>query len=198
MSHLGELLDLPEGSRLTGITLRPGAEWWALVATTAHLQVVTLPDVAEPSARAEALAVFLPDTYAVLHGTTPAGAAWIAVLQLTTGDPQQQSTNTAALTPLRRAMGLLGLDGDVRDNLPMTRNGLVSAYRRAGVDVGDDWALTDLLLGLLVELTGVPREEVAPFADHPADGEGPAAEGRSARLISLLESWSSRSDGPVG
>ncbi|MBE9404263.1 hypothetical protein M4D54_02000 [Brachybacterium sp. p3-SID1565] len=86
MSHLGNLLELPEGSRLTGVTLHdvgimPRHLWMA-----AHLQVVLLPETAEPSASAGALSAFLPEVFASLHGTSPDGGSWAAFLLLPRSD----------------------------------------------------------------------------------------------------------------
>lgn len=190
MSHLGAVLDLPEGSRLTGITLHPSPAVlsWGLH-PTAHLQIVQLPETAEPSAIAGALSVFLPELFASLHGTPSGGGSWAAFLLLTDSELRVIPRDVIALAPLRRALKLLGLDSAEARSLPLTDKALQWAYRQKDLDVETDWSLRELLLGLLVELTEVPLKDAVDFANGSEEA-GP--QGREERLASLLESWSAK------
>lgn len=189
MSHLGMILDLPEGSRLTGVALHPlTVPSWAQC-STAHLQIVHLPETAEPSATAGALSVFLPELIASIHGTSPDGGSWAAFLMLTYSEPRVIPRDAIVLAPLRRAVNLLGLDGAEARSLPLTDKALQWAYWQKNTSTVDDWSIDELLLGLLVELTDVPLRDAVEFAEG-SDEAGPR--GRQERLTSLLESWASR------
>lgn len=188
MSHLGNLLELPEGSRLTGVTLHdvgimPRHLWMA-----AHLQVVLLPETAEPSASAGALSAFLPEVFASLHGTSPDGGSWAAFLLLPRSDRQVIPRDVIALAPLRRALGLLGLDGAAARSMPLTAKALQGMYWQRDTPDTDSWPAEEMLLGLLVELTGVPLKDAVEFATR--GGAEWAPSGQRERLVSLLESWS--------
>lgn len=188
MSHLGDLLDLPEGSRLTGVTLHddvigPWPRWMA-----AHLQVVLLPKTTEPSASTGALTVFLPEVFASLHGTSPDGGSWAAFLLLPRDDRQVIPHDKIALAPLRRALGLLGMEGASARSVPLTERALQRMYWQTDTPDADGWPAEEMLLGLIVELTGVPLTQAVEFADRGSVDAGPAIPRQ--RLVSLLESWS--------
>lgn len=189
MSHFGAALDLPEGSRLTGLALHPPRVLSWAPHPTAHLQIVHLPETTEPSAVAGALSVFLPELFASLHGTSSGGGSWAAFLVLTDSELRVIPRDAIALAPLRRALKLLGLEGADTRSLPLTRTALQREYRQKGTDVVTDWTLHELLLGLLVELTDVPLQDAVDFANGPEE-VGPR--GRQERLASLLESWSAK------
>lgn len=189
MSHLGAVLDLPEGSRLTGLTLYPlTVPSWA-TCSTAHLQIVHLPETAEPSATTGALSTFLPELFGSLHGTSPDGGSWAAFLMLTYSEPRVIPRDVIVLAPLRRALNLLGMDCAEAQSLPLTDKALQWAYWQKDTSAVSDWSLTELLLGLLVELTDVPLQEAVDFAN---DSEVAEPRGRRERLASLLESWAAR------
>lgn len=124
MSHLGSLLDLPEGARLTGVGLQPLEELPLDRTAAAHLQLAILPDTPEPSAYSGALTAFLPEVFATMHGSTPDGGSWAAFLLLPHGRPLKIPRDGVALAPLRRAMNLLGLTGEARRSVPLTQKAL--------------------------------------------------------------------------
>lgn len=189
MSHLGSLLDLPEGSRLTGVGLQPLEELSAGPSSAAHLQLAILPDTPEPSAASGALTAFLPGVFATMHGSAPDGGSWAAFLLRTPDGPLEIPRDGVALAPLRRAMGLLRLTGEARRSVPLTQKALQWAYWQKNTSTVADWSMDELLLGLLVELTDVPLRNAVDFAE----GAGEAAPGgRRERLTSLLESWTER------
>lgn len=189
MSHLGAVLDLPEGSRLTGVNLHsPTVLPWSPF-FTAHLQIVHLPETAEPSASTGALGVFLPDLFATLHGTTPDGGSWAAFLILTHSDRRVIPRDVIALAPLQRALDLVGSDWAEARSVPLTEKSLQWAYWQMDTSPVADWSHDELLLGLLVELTEVPLRDAVDFAEG---GGERMTDGRRERLTSLLESWAAR------
>lgn len=183
MSHLGSLLDLPEGARLTGVGLQPLEELLPDPGSTAHLQLAILPETPEPSACSGALTAFLPEVFATMHGSTPDGGSWAAFLLLPHGGPLKILREGVALAPLRRAMNLLGLSGEAQRSVPLTQKALQWAYWQKKTSSVADWSMDDLLLGLLVELTDVPLLDAVDLA------EGVESGGRRDHLMSLLESW---------
>lgn len=189
MSHLGAVLDLPEGSRLTGVNLHSSTVLPWSPFFTAHLQIVHLPETAEPSASTGALGVFLPDLFASLHGTTPDGGSWAAFLILTHSDRRVIPRDVIALAPLQRDLDLVGSDWAEARSLPLTDKVLQWAYWQKNTSDVDGWSIDELLLGLLVELTDVPLRDAVDFAE--GGGES-MTDGRRERLTSLLESWVAR------
>lgn len=186
MSHLGSLLDLPEGARLTGVVLQPLEELSTGPSSAAHLQLAILPETPEPSASSGALTAFLPEVFATMHGSTPDGGTWAAFLLLPHGGPLKIPRDGVALAPLHRAMGLLGLTGEARRSVPLTQKALQWAYWQKNTSTVADWSMDELLLGLLAELTDVPLRDAVDFAEGAEPG------GRRDHLMSLLDSWAER------
>lgn len=189
MSHLGSLLDLPEGSRLTGVGLQPLEELMPGPGSTAHLQLAILPETPESSACSGALTAFLPEVFATMHGSTPDGGSWAAFLLLTHGGPLEIPRDGVALAPLHRAMNLLGLAGEARRSVPLTQKALQWAYWQKNTSTVADWSMDELLLGLLVELTDVPLRDAVDFAEVAGEA---GQDDRRDRLRALLESWTER------
>lgn len=200
MSQLGPILDLPEGSRLTGISLHDCEELGLLAATTVHLQTIQLSTRSDPTAYVGAISAFLPQAFATMHGNTPEGDGWFAVflLSATLGEHgpfilEEQ----AALAPLRRALDLTGVSPRSLRSVPMTEKLLRIRYEKADAEVGLLWGIPDLVLGLLVELTGTALTEVVELAQNgDASGTQVRAPERE-RLQAQLMDWAATYAGPM-
>lgn len=199
MSQLGHILELSEGSRLTGVSLHPLDEFDLANVNTLHLQIIRLEGRSDPSAFAGALSTFVPQLYATIHGNTPYGDGWIGLLLLSMDlgpDHPFILGDLAALAPLRRALDLTGIRPRSVRNAPMTENRLRSLYESAAAEVGVLWGIPDLVLGLLVELTGTPLPEVVELAqDDDADSDQVRAPERE-RLAARLMEWAAIYEGP--
>lgn len=200
MSQLGPILDLPEGSRLTGISLHNYEDLGLLSATVVHLQTIRLSNRSDPTAYAGAISAFLPQAFATIHGNTPNGDGWCAVFLLSA--PLNEHApfvleDRAALAPLQRALDLTGISPQRLRSVPMTEKLLRSLYERGGAEVDVLWGIPDLVLGLLVELTGTSITEVVELAlDGDASGTQVQAPERE-RLEARLLDWAATYEGPI-
>lgn len=199
MSQLGQILELSEGSRLTGVSLHPLDEFDLLNANTLHLQIIRLEGRSDPSAFAGALSAFVPQLFATIHGNTPYGDGWIGLLLLPMdlgSDHPFILGDLAALAPLRRALDLTGIRTRSVRNVPMTEGRLRGLYASGAAEVNVLWGIPDLTLGLLVELTGTPLPEVVKLAqDGDASSERVQAPERGHLEARLME-WAATYEGP--
>lgn len=200
MSQLGQILDLPEDSRLTGVSLHPYENRDLLTASSVHLQTFQLARRSDPSADAGAISAFLPQPFATVYGNTPDGDGWVAIFLLSTSRGEHGPfilEERAALAPLRRALDLTGISLQSLRNVPMTEKLLRRLYERAGTEVGVLWGIPDLVLGLLVELTGTVLAEVV---ENTQGGESSSTQVQAPereRLESRLMEWAATYEGPM-
>lgn len=196
MSYLGTVLELDEGSRLTGVGLRPLARDLSQRTGTTFLHVVMLPTGVDATAASGAAATFMPATIATINGNQPDGTSWLATFQFAAEGCSPEWAEQTADASTFRALNLIGLDARNAWSQPLTADDLRSAYDHAGAgDVGD-WPISDLLTGLLVELTNTTLAKVVADSFGPASGED-EPEVRRTRLHQLLASWAATYEGPT-
>jgi hypothetical protein len=68
MSYLGTILELDDGSRLTGVGLRPLARELSHQGGTVYLHLVMLPAGGDATTASGAAATFMPATLATIDG----------------------------------------------------------------------------------------------------------------------------------
>lgn len=194
MSYLGTLLEFAEGSRLTGVALLPLAKEIRFLEGSVHLHVVMLPDGEDPAVVSAAVTTFMPATLATASGNDPDGATWFATFQLAMDDRDSVQVEQAADAALHRALDLTGFDDHDSWGQRLSGADLREAYGTLG-DV-TDWNLSDLLTGLLIELTNVDLAVVVA-ADGPDTAlEKEHDERRRARMHDLLFVWAATYRGP--
>lgn len=176
MSHLGMLLGLEDGSRLTDVGLYPSAP-----TGTVYLNVLTPHSREDPSSLAGAVSAFLPARLLTLSGYGPDGSTWFATAQAAAGDAEQVNSGPAADAALRRALQLTGTRAGRFRGFALPRGRLVDAY--GGEEDVRAWSSDELFLGLVVELTGVPIEGIVREAT--LGGQGPRE-----YCGEMLERWS--------
>lgn len=199
MSQLGHILELSEGSRLTGVSLHPLDEFDLLNANTLHLQIIRLEGRSDPSAFAGALSTFVPQLFATIHGDTPYGDGWIGLLLLSMDlgpDHPFILGDLAALAPLRRALDLTGIRPRSVRNVPMTDDRLRGLYASGAAEVNVLWGISDLVLGLLVELTGTPLGDVVDLAQGSDSSDDQVRAPDRGRLEARLMEWAATYEGP--
>lgn len=199
MSQLGQLLELPEGSRLTGVSLHPLDEFDLLNVNVLHLQIIRLEGSSDPSALAGALSTFVPQLFASIHGNTPYGDGWIGLLLLSVDvgpDHPFILGDLAALTPLRRAFDLTGIHPRSVRNVPMTEGRLRGLYTSGAAEVNALWGIPDLVLGQLVELTGTPLREVVDLAQGDDSSDNQVHATQRDRMEARLMEWAATYEGP--
>lgn len=192
MSHLGMLLDLEDGSRLTDVALHPVEEDHPDLAPTGeggaqgtvYLHVLTPPTTHDPASLANAVAAFLPARLATISGYRPDGRAWIATAQLSPYAIEELNAGPAADAGLRRALGLTGTRAGRFKGVALPARMLAAAYDGVG-DV-EEWSVSELFVGLLVELTNA---DLADIVGHVNAGSL-QDEDRSQLLGELLGEWS--------
>ncbi|MGP9736086.1 hypothetical protein ACT3SQ_16210 [Brachybacterium sp. AOP42-C2-15] len=194
MSHLGLLLDLDDGSRLTDVALHPVDDHPAFADATrglgpqgtVYVHVLTPPTRHDPASLAGALAAFLPSPLATISGFRPDGRTWIATAQLGPHDIEELNAGPAADAALRRALGLTGIGVGRFAGLALPTHMLTAAFDAHGDISG--WSTPELFIGLLVELTNTRLDDIV---DRVNTG---AREGWSRRdlLEHQLAEWSAR------
>lgn len=195
VTYLGTLLDLSEGSRLTGVGLRPLAREITSRTGTVYMHVVVLPDGDNASVASGAAASFIPAALATMDGNQPDGSTWFATFQFSADDRDTAHVERTADAAILRALELTGPGEHEVRGQPLRTDDLRSAYACVG-DVSN-WAVIDLLTGLLIELTNADLAAVvADDADATSATES-AEERRRARLHRLLHLWASTYEGPA-
>lgn len=195
MNYLSGVLALPEGSRLTGIGLRPLASESTDRRGTLYMHLVELADAENPSAAAGAVATFLPTALATIDGHQPDGSTWFAAFQLVIDDHDALRMKRAADAVITRALDLARVARDAPHGCPLTVDELHDAYADAG-DV-TEWALTHLLTGLLLELANIDLLDVVAAANTPMSAGDDPDENRKTQLQGRLMSWAATYEGPT-
>lgn len=196
MSYLGTILELDDGSCLTGVGLRPLAREHWYQDGTVYLHVVMLPAGDDATTASGAAATFMPATLATIDGNQPDGSTWFATFQFAVDDRDSVWVAQAADAAILRALNLTGLgEGNVWGQA-LRADDLRLAYENAGAGDVSDWSVSDLLTGLLIELTNTDLATVVADSGRSAlrDGEG---EPRWTRLHELLTSWAATYEGPA-
>ena len=193
MSYLGTILELHDGSRLTGVSLRPLARELSYADGTVYLHVVTLPAGDDATIASGAAATFMPATLATIEGNQPDGGTWFATFQLAADDRDSVWIEQAADAAILRALNLTGVSDESVWGQVLPASDLRRAYEEAG-DVSD-WSVSDLLTGLLIELTNTDLANVVSDCGRPAPPDG-AGEARRVRLHQMLASWAATYVGP--
>lgn len=194
MSRLGTLLELEDGSRLTDVALYPLGEdhpqhahlGEGCAQGTVYFHVLTPQTAHDPASLASAVAAFLPSRLATISGYRPDGRTWIATAQLGPHDIEDLNAGPAADAGLGRALGLTGTRTGRFKGVALPARMLTAAYEGEG-DV-EVWSVSELFIGLLVELTNVDLDEIV---DRVNAG---TREGWSRRdlLERQLAEWSAR------
>lgn len=196
MSYLGTILELDDGSRLTGVCLKPLARDLVHRDGTVYLHVVMLPAGNDATTASGAVATFMPATLATIDGNQPDGSTWFATFQLAADHRDSVWVEQAADSAILRALNLTGMGEGSVWGQALRADDLRSANEVAGDYDVSDWSVSDLLTGLLIELTNTDLAIVAADSGRPPQGER-AGETRRTRLHELLMSWAATYDGPA-
>lgn len=191
MSFLGTALALEESSRVTGVTVLPSLDEITSQDGMVYLDVAIFPGISDATSRAAAASRFCDDAVAVIEGRTPDGDAWCAMFQLAPGPQDAVFERPEAAAPFHRALTLTGPEPRETWGRAMSSTLLRSAF----LGHASTWTVSDMLLGLLVELTGTDMEDVVSRIDaatHP--GVDPRA--RRVALFEMLSDWSALQEGP--
>lgn len=192
MSFLAGVLELDEGSRLTGIGLRPLAREVFSCDGSVYLHVVDLPQGTDATAASGAVARFLPSALATLDGNQPDGSTWFATFQFAVNDQDSLWVMRTADAAIFRALELTRVDTTEVWGQLFRAHALRDAYGEI-VDVRD-WSIADLVTGLIVELTNTDLMEVVASAGE-MNGSDAVPEERRSKLRQFLDVWSS-ANGP--
>lgn len=187
MSILGTALGLPEGSRLTGVDLTPFMNDLPRDGAIV-LNVAPLPDWIDGDDMSGAVSPYLRWKAVGLNGNSPDGSTWFAAL-LYVPDDDVESMSEVATAGFVRSLVLLGVKVT-----EIQIDWVDSASLRAGLaeEVGgdfSDWSLAELLLALIVELSGTPLSELV-------GGVGSSDDDRREKLQGLLHEWAATYSGP--
>lgn len=161
MAYFFDMLDLPEGSRLTGVW----SNAWVdppIRDEVAAGALIALGDGQDPVVESDFTSSHLPFNTGGLYGVLPDGGGWVFILQKA---PDDAATRLAQRDDpwwvlddgLERA-----LDANPEAELVAmkywTSEELVAAYEEGNVEPGDvaGWPVADLLKGLLAECCAVP------------------------------------------
>ena len=196
MSYLGTILELDDGSRLTGVGLRPLARELSYPGGTVYLHVVMLPAGDDATTASGAAATFMPATLATIDGNQPDGSTWFATFQFAADDRDSVWVEQAADAAILRALNLTGIGDENVWGQALRADDLRSAYEGAGAGDVSDWSVSDLLTGLLLELANTDLATVVALCGRPASHEGDG-ELRRTRLHDLLSSWAATYEGPA-
>lgn len=155
---------------------------------TVYLHVVMLPAEEDATTASGAAATFMPATLATIDGNQPDGNTWFATFQLAADDRDSAWVEQAADAAILRALNLIGLGDENVWGQALRADDLRSAYEIAGAGDVNDWSVSDLVTGLLIELTNrdLASVVVACGRSAPPDAE---VEARRTRLHDLLASW---------
>lgn len=196
MSYLGTILELDDGSRLTGVGPRPLARELSHQGGTVYLHVVMLPAGGDATTASGAAATFMPATLATIDGNQPDSSTWFATFQFAADDRDSVWVEQAADAAILRALNLTGIGDEDVWGQALRADDLRSAYEDAGAGDVNDWLVSDLLTGLLIELTNTDLTTVVADSGRPElrDREG---EPRRTRLHELLTSWAATYEGPA-
>ena len=197
MSYLGNVLELDDNSRLTGVGLRPLSRELSYRAGTVYLHVVMLPAGDDATTASGAAATFMPATLATIDGNQPDGSTWFATFQLAPDDRGSVWVEKTADAAILRALDLIGIGEENIWGQALAADDLRSAYRDAGAGNVSDWSVSDLLTGLLIELTNADLATVVADSGSPALPEEDLAALRRTRLHELLTSWAATYEGPA-
>ncbi len=160
MTYLFERFPFEDGARLTGVWSWP----WPADPGAADLQslasFIDLGEGQDPALEADFLSSHLPWAFGGLHGVGPDGRPWLVIVQLA---PESASTVIEGTQPwwpmhhaLERALAHNPAAEPGADDL-LDRLDLTEVYADAGVgpELVAEWPVTDLVMGLLAECTGV-------------------------------------------
>ena len=200
MSYLGDQLDLPDGSRLTGIVLLQLAGEAGESSAALFLHCIRFGRGMDADPAVGALARFMGSTVATLSGAEPDGSAWGALIQYAAWPrgPRRARRKARAVadSALGRALELTGITGDVR-SLSMADTDLRVPYLEDGAEV-DEWNAIELLIGLLYELASeTALSDVVDAATNFDLAGDLKREYRDAQLNELLYGWAATYEGPA-
>jgi hypothetical protein len=161
MAYFFDLLDFPEGSRLTGVWNNTWVDQ-PFGGEIASGVLIALGDGQDPDVESDFTSSHLPFHTGGLHGVFPDGSGWIFTLQKA---PDDASTRLAHRDDpwwvlddaVDRALDL-NPDAELVAVTYWTPEELVAAYEEEGVAPAavSAWSVADLLTGLLAECCGVP------------------------------------------
>lgn len=155
-----------------------------------------LPAGGDATTASGAAATFMPATLATIDGNQPDGSTWFATFQFAADDRDSVWVEQAADAAILRALNLTGIGDEDVWGQALRADDLRSAYEDAGAGDVNDWSVSDLLTGLMIELTNTDLATVVADGGRstPPDEEG---EARRKRLHDLLISWATTYEGPA-
>ncbi len=194
MTFIGTLLDLAEGSRLTGIGLQPLAREILDTDGSVFVHFVRVSAGDDATTAGAAVTAFLSAAVASVTGNEPDGSTWFALFQFgPDGQDPDWSAETADAAVLR-SLDLTRVSDEETWSLVLTAPELRDLYANAA-DVAD-WSVPDLLVGLLIELTNADLADLVDEASHPALTGEDLRDHRRNRLHEALAGWAATYEGP--
>lgn len=193
MAHLFEVLEFPDGSRMTNVWNNTWADE-ARGDEVASGHFIELGAEQDVGVESDFLSSHLPFTVAGLGGLYPDGKPWMFVMQKASAGGTPGLLGEVDPHGVRCAVDPHGVLGDSLDRalafnpeavavreLCWSRSDLVAVYEREGVAAGSvgRWSVADLLRGLLAQCSGVPLADlVAGYPDcayggalHPCESD---------------------------
>lgn len=197
MSFLGTSLALDEGSRLTGVGIEPLAYDLRHRNGSVYAHYVSLAGIEDADSTSGAVTRFLPSSVASIHGSQLDGSSWFVVFQIAPADAIQESSGVRANDGVRRALALCRVNDKEVAWRGFTADELRDVYLEAEAGSVADWSVSDLLVGLVIELTGTGLADVVDDASHHPVLEGDdLADQRIEHLCARLDDWAGAGDAP--
>lgn len=190
MSFLFELVQFPEGSRLTHVWDNRRVEQ-SRTGRTVSAHFVRLPNDQHADIESDFVSSHLPFSLGGIAGVHPDGAPWLLVLQQAAGfadSPLSFSEEMGILDhAVWRAMSF-NPGAETGRGLGWRRGELLAAYQDRGVDPTslELWTTADLVTGLLAECCG---SELMALADGFVSGCAFPSEGHACQHDVFLDAF---------
>jgi len=213
MSLLGEVLDLEDGARLTGVAILPSLERVPGLRAFTAVHRIRLGGATDPGPVAGALGALVRSAVVTLQGNEPDGGAWVAVIQLVDtsskegyralGEGPLARLERAARVEVSRALDLLGMNLELVSTT-LTDDDLLTELNLMGAV----WGIWSPAEGLLAQVcclaTGMTEEEAVGAGgagcarEFGIDSEAfvQEREARFERLNQVLFRWAEAYEGP--
>lgn len=196
MSYLGLVLDFPTGSRLTHIGIQSVVREATESEGRLFTHLVRLSDGEDAQTVSSAVSVFLPTAFIDIAGYDPDGGAWFVAFQYGPPGVDPEAAERGADGALHRALDLTRTLSHRITTRSLDAEDLRDAYMEKGAVPIDDWTLSELLTGLMLDLANVDLGAVVRAAnDTTLDGE--ARRGHRRRCLDdALHHWAATYEGP--
>lgn len=195
MRSLHELLDLQDGSRLTGVVIMPlGRD---VVDGMGKVMLQVAVGLSESSdIAAQAVSRFLSGTLATIYGNQPDGSEWFATFQYVESDAEPGWLFDVSSAMLERALGLTGVQAEAVWGHSLGWSDLHAIYGFDDIDGVADWSSFDLLLGLIINLTRGDLDGLVAEVEDPSLAPAERAINRRQQFDTLLHGWAAFYNGP--